>query len=325
MTDMSNEMIIVDTQDWQELPNEPGWNSCQQKFLLWDEYQIRHGIRLAVQNIGPLEYDVEYEFSVSATAPYEFMCFLAGNTELDLVDAEGKSYAINNRAGKYSLCHLPGASGRSLTRAGKKTQAVGLMVHPDVLNSLRFFSAQKLPGQEIFSCASAGAARSFVREGAIPAGLQPVIAQIIGCNLDGEMKSVFMEFKAMELFYMQLSLLSRGEQSRPHISEYEHKAALSAYTTLMDRLDEPPSLYELARKAGLSHTRLNRVFRALYNDTVFGVLRERRLECARQLLREPGLSVSQIAYDCGFSSPGHFTRMFAKKYGITPKHYQAGK
>ena len=35
-----------------------------------------------------------------------------------------------------------------------------------------------------------------------------------------------------------------------------------------------------------------------------------------------GASVKTVAFDCGFSEPNYFTRLFRKRYGITPTEYR---
>lgn len=53
----------------------------------------------------------------------------------------------------------------------------------------------------------------------------------------------------------------------------------------------------------------------LFEDTVFGILRRERLECARRLLNEKGKNITEIAYLCGFSSPSHLTKAFPPNSG----------
>lgn len=63
----------------------------------------------------------------------------------------------------------------------------------------------------------------------------------------------------------------------------------------------------------------------LFEDTVFGILRRERLECARRLLNEKGKNITEIAYLCGFSSPSHLTKAFSAQFGISPKQYQIAR
>ncbi|MBL0183229.1 MAG: DUF4242 domain-containing protein [Chitinophagaceae bacterium] len=51
------------------------------------------------------------------------------------------------------------------------------------------------------------------------------------------------------------------------------------------------------------------------------LLKEFRLEKAKDLMRKKPYSISQITFDSGFSSPSYFTKCFKKKYGILPMAY----
>ena len=82
---------------------------------------------------------------------------------------------------------------------------------------------------------------------------------------------------------------------------------------------------ELAAAVGVNRTRLTALFRMLFEDTVFGILRRERLECARRLLNEKGKNITEIAYLCGFSSPSHLTKAFSAQFGISPKQYQIAR
>jgi AraC family transcriptional regulator len=49
---------------------------------------------------------------------------------------------------------------------------------------------------------------------------------------------------------------------------------------------------------------------------------EQRLEKAKKLLVDSDLTISDVAYDCGFASQSHLTRLFRKHLNITPKEYR---
>mgnify|MGYP000727266752 CR=1 FL=1 len=130
--------------------------------------------------------------------------------------------------------------------------------------------------------------------------------------------------KKYELLYQQIELLDR-ENSHKCVSPAECRAAHRAYAILLQDIGKPPSLPELAAAVGVNRTRLTALFRMLFEDTVFGILRRERLECARRLLNEKGKNITEIAYLCGFSSPSHLTKAFSAQFGISPKQYQIAR
>ncbi|GAB3120312.1 helix-turn-helix transcriptional regulator [Novispirillum itersonii] len=129
-----------------------------------------------------------------------------------------------------------------------------------------------------------------------------------------------------------LGLLARWLDPAPAVEDTggilgrdEQRGVARAMDLLVSRLEDPPSLEELAREAGMSHTRLNRCFRRLHGTTVFGWLRTYRLELACRYLAEGRYSVTEIAFLCGFSSSSHFASLFRQMHGCCPGDYRRGQ
>ena len=82
------------------------------------------------------------------------------------------------------------------------------------------------------------------------------------------------------------------------------------------------SLQTLANESGYSRVHFIRMFRAATGYSPHNYLLNLRLERARELLRNPSLSLIDIALDCGFSSHSHMSRFFHKFVGVTPTAYR---
>jgi AraC family transcriptional regulator len=83
-------------------------------------------------------------------------------------------------------------------------------------------------------------------------------------------------------------------------------------------LARTPSLDELARVAGMHASHLSRSFRKTFGESVGGYLRRRRLETADALLMHADSSLADIAAAAGFCDQAHFTRVYARHFGLTP-------
>ncbi len=83
-------------------------------------------------------------------------------------------------------------------------------------------------------------------------------------------------------------------------------------------LAEDLSIAAIANVAGMSPSWFQSAFRAFTGQPVFAYVRARRLERARLLLAGPRLSLSQIAFACGFSSHSHMSRLFRARFGASP-------
>jgi AraC family transcriptional regulator len=78
------------------------------------------------------------------------------------------------------------------------------------------------------------------------------------------------------------------------------------------------SLDELARVAGMHASHLSRSFRKAFGESVGGYLRRRRLETADAQLARDDASLADIAAAAGFCDQSHFTRAYARHFGLTP-------
>lgn len=88
-------------------------------------------------------------------------------------------------------------------------------------------------------------------------------------------------------------------------------------------LGEDMTLYELARIAGFSEYHFHRIFAAMTGETLFCFISRLRLErAATQLCLYHDKNVTQIASDCGFSSPAVFSRMFKKRFLCAPSVFR---
>jgi AraC-like DNA-binding protein len=106
---------------------------------------------------------------------------------------------------------------------------------------------------------------------------------------------------------------------------------LSAYFRSLALCDAPPlqaimeanfchnlPLEAFAKMCHRSLSTFKREFRQCYGTTPAKWLIGRRLECAAQMLRTTSMSVTEIAFECGFEEPSHFSRAFKARFGRPP-------
>ncbi len=108
----------------------------------------------------------------------------------------------------------------------------------------------------------------------------------------------------------------RRERHAPHWIE-------STKELLRSRLNGPPDLFETARLAGVHPAHLSRVFRQFTGMTIGTYLRRQRVDFACSLLRESQRSLADIALEAGFCDQAHFSRMFRRQIGVSPKEFRS--
>lgn len=95
---------------------------------------------------------------------------------------------------------------------------------------------------------------------------------------------------------------------------------VTSYLSL--RLGEAVSVSDMAKRANLSVSRFNELFKAQYGMTPHRYLLDMRVNHACELLRETPLSQETIADYCGFSDIHHFSKMFRSRMGQSPGEYR---
>lgn len=82
--------------------------------------------------------------------------------------------------------------------------------------------------------------------------------------------------------------------------------------------DSDFSVERIGEEIGLSRVQLYRKVKALTGQTPVELLRKARLERSRRLIEKTEKSVSEIAYEVGFTSPSYFNKCFKDEFGISP-------
>ena len=94
---------------------------------------------------------------------------------------------------------------------------------------------------------------------------------------------------------------------------------LVAIVELMKRNRETPlTLEELAERIGYSRRHIERLFKLTLGQSPAGFYRNLRLDHGRNLLATTDMSLHEVAAACGFESKSHFSKSFAKRFGVPP-------
>lgn len=128
--------------------------------------------------------------------------------------------------------------------------------------------------------------------------------------------------KCYSLFYSILSFVSTIE----HV-EYSQKRKFEIISPAIEHLKNSifdPSLKtdHLHQLCGISDTYFRKIFLSRYGCTPQKYIESKRISYARSLLEEgTGRSVAEISASVGYNDPLYFSRIFKKKYGVSPTNY----
>jgi AraC-like DNA-binding protein len=149
--------------------------------------------------------------------------------------------------------------------------------------------------------------------------------QIYNCRLPEKSKVLFLESKVMEIMSKIVSneVLGTDATEQVSLAEFEINQIKKIPEILMSNMYELPTVNTLAKNLAMNSKKLAKGFKMIYGDTIFSYHRKLCLQRASSLLLDTDKSVSEIAYDIGYSNPSNFCYAFKKEYGITPLQYRA--
>lgn len=87
-------------------------------------------------------------------------------------------------------------------------------------------------------------------------------------------------------------------------------------------LDRALTVEDVAKEACLSPFHFHRLFTAFFGETPHRHIDRLRLERAQSLLRGSRRSITEIAAECGFETPGAFATRFGKRFGVPPRVFR---
>ena len=117
----------------------------------------------------------------------------------------------------------------------------------------------------------------------------------------------------------QGSQVAEQEIVESHLEDRDKQFLKQLHAIIQQNLsDSEFSVEDIGKQIGLSRVQLYRKVKAMTGSSVVDLLRKARLAKAKRLLETRSMSVSEVAYDVGFSAPSYFTKCFKEEYGILP-------
>ncbi|QEC75208.1 helix-turn-helix transcriptional regulator [Mucilaginibacter ginsenosidivorax] len=169
-----------------------------------------------------------------------------------------------------------------------------------------------------------GSGNTFLYFENMTAEAKLLLKNLSAVDMNDSLSQFYMQIKVQELLYLLFQKLSKRE-SLPHqnINSADAARLLHIRNEIISNLGVPPALPELAQIAAMSETKLKQLFKQAFGDTIYNYFQRARMEEAAFLLKQGKRSVAQVGYELGFTNLSHFSRLFEKHYGLTPKRYSS--
>ena len=155
-----------------------------------------------------------------------------------------------------------------------------------------------------------------------PKDLGVVIAIVDQLDEELQARAPGFGFLAIALYMQLIGYLARCYGRSKNSDSRALLRLAEAISYLETNYAEPIDLDELARTAHMSKRGFIRAFRAAMSSAPIAYLIQLRINRAADLLRHSSRSITDIAFDVGFSDSNYFTRQFRKVLGVSPRTYR---
>ena len=284
--------------------------------------------RIAVRpGLGLVLVDFTPEQAVCLTletgeVPFEFSFHLSGRPRYTVIRGQGR-HDFSGKPGLGVASAFPHAHATMEIAAGTPVRMVALHMEPSFFRDYLPPDAGTPGLPELRQAVEQDRFPYCYRASSVDPAITVAASQLLDCPYRGMARKMFYESRVLELMVLQLDRFFTGPAgpALPGFSPEERAGIRRVKDRVTQTLENPPALFDLARLAGMSHTKLNKGFKAVYGTTVFGYLRQCRLTRSRALIESGEMNLAQVAYATGFSSPSHFARAFLHHFGIQPSAY----
>lgn len=211
----------------------------------------------------------------------------------------------------------PRSAPSSFTLSSHGFRTVSLRFDPDVIQEL----LQQYGQQRGRIMDMAHHARDEVAVARLPS-IDPAAARLVEAmfvtRYTGTARTLFLESCALGLLAAQIDATTLEQRPTASATERSLTRKLEAARAHLDEhFARPPTIRSLARIVGTNEFALKRGFKEAFGSTIFGYVRQRRMEHAVAELHD-GRSVETTARSAGYDCPRSFADAFRRHFGVLP-------
>lgn len=150
-----------------------------------------------------------------------------------------------------------------------------------------------------------------------------IIDSLLNHNFTGTLENIFLnaQMQVLLLYSLECMLEQKAEPvftCKFLANEDGRDRIIKAREVLLQHICEPITIRELSKKVAINECYLKKGFKEVFGTTIFDFYQGQRMEHAKYLLYEKGLSVTDVSAMLGYSSISHFSTAFKRHTGIKP-------
>lgn len=142
----------------------------------------------------------------------------------------------------------------------------------------------------------------------------------------GYLEELYLQSKIFEIIFLQFSNpqeLKSDESVK--FSDLDKERLIKAKEILINRLENPPSISELAKLVALNEFKLKLGFKKLFKLAPYQFLLMHKMQEAKRLLKIGDLNINEISQKVGYKHPQSFSSAFCRYFGVSAKSFQKSR
>lgn len=153
--------------------------------------------------------------------------------------------------------------------------------------------------------------------------IRNVLENLLQHNYTNALENIYVNSQLQTLLLYGLECLTEQKAEERFVCRFlatdtARDTIIQAREILLQRIGEPITIKELSRKVGTNECYLKKGFKEMFGTTIFEFYQSQRMEHAKYLLYEKGVSVTEVSALLGYSSISHFSTAFKKHTGLKP-------
>lgn len=163
---------------------------------------------------------------------------------------------------------------------------------------------------------------SFVKTVSLCSRTRMALENLLNHKYSGHLENIFVNAQTQMLLLYSLDCMEEKEINvvahKFLANEADREKISKAREFLLQHIGEPITIKALSRKVAMNECYLKKGFKEMFGTTIFDFYQSQRMEHAKYLLYEKGLTVTDVSVLLGYSSISHFSTAFKKHTGLKP-------
>ena len=225
----------------------------------------------------------------------------------------------NNKSKNCSSCIL-----NEKSSCGQITETIDFLSFrfmPAYLH--QFIKADKKPNNFSDKVLSFNHKNTFSKNLPLCGKTRLVIEALLNNSFTGIKENIFINAQTQILLLYSMDCMLGEKEDLTFTCKFlandeDREKIILAREVLLKHIGEPITIKTLSKKVAINECYLKKGFKEIFGTTIFDFYHSQRMEHAKYLLYEKGLSVTEVSSDLGYSSISHFSTAFKKHTGLKP-------